>query len=233
MSNYIIVNGELRHADILYHHGVKGQKWGVRNYQNKDGSLTAAGKARYSKSSTSGKLKSARLLNDLDAPDFEEMFKKVLGSPYTVAHNSKSKSYDKQHKERNKLYNDYRNKAHDAFSKAERYRDSIVVNDLKNASKEHPKDIGYNERYNDYIFKTKKGKKIMDNIIDKSYSDIRYKKKQDNASKISKKAYDDYNKNKVKIEDKMCEIVLKELGYENSKQAKEIIKSYLEFYDYM
>lgn len=32
----------------LYHHGVKGMKWGVRRYQNKDGSLTAAGKKRQS-----------------------------------------------------------------------------------------------------------------------------------------------------------------------------------------
>lgn len=28
----------------LYHHGILGQKWGVRRYQNKDGSLTSAGK---------------------------------------------------------------------------------------------------------------------------------------------------------------------------------------------
>lgn len=31
----------------LYHHGVKGQRWGIRRYQNKDGSLTPAGKKRY------------------------------------------------------------------------------------------------------------------------------------------------------------------------------------------
>lgn len=30
----------------LYHHGIKGMKWGVRRYQNKDGSLTPAGKKR-------------------------------------------------------------------------------------------------------------------------------------------------------------------------------------------
>ncbi len=31
----------------LIHHGIKGQKWGVRRYQNEDGTLTDAGKARY------------------------------------------------------------------------------------------------------------------------------------------------------------------------------------------
>ena len=31
----------------LMHWGIKGMKWGVRRYQNKDGSLTPAGKKRY------------------------------------------------------------------------------------------------------------------------------------------------------------------------------------------
>ena len=33
--------------DSLAHHGIKGQKWGVRRYQNADGTLTEAGKKRY------------------------------------------------------------------------------------------------------------------------------------------------------------------------------------------
>ena len=33
----------------LYHHGIKGQKWGVRRYQNSDGTLTSKGKNRYAR----------------------------------------------------------------------------------------------------------------------------------------------------------------------------------------
>lgn len=34
---------------VLVHHGTKGMRWGIRRYQNKDGSLTPAGKKRYDK----------------------------------------------------------------------------------------------------------------------------------------------------------------------------------------
>lgn len=34
-------------TEYIFHHGIKGMKWGVRRFQNKDGSLTNAGKKRY------------------------------------------------------------------------------------------------------------------------------------------------------------------------------------------
>lgn len=46
MGYVVKVGGE------LYHHGIKGQRWGVRRFQNSDGSLTNAGKSRYGVSGT-------------------------------------------------------------------------------------------------------------------------------------------------------------------------------------
>lgn len=45
----------------LQHHGIKGQKWGVRRFQNADGSYTAAGKKRYNDDGSKKSSKTRRL----------------------------------------------------------------------------------------------------------------------------------------------------------------------------
>ena len=58
----------IREADLT-HHGIKGQKWGQRRFQNEDGTWTAAGKERYGDDGDSGanKQKLSYAKNDVRA----------------------------------------------------------------------------------------------------------------------------------------------------------------------
>ena len=49
-----------KYNNELYHHGVVGMKWGVRRYQNKDGSLTNAGKRHYGTKANFEKVQAAK-----------------------------------------------------------------------------------------------------------------------------------------------------------------------------
>ncbi len=54
------------YTNELYHHGIKGQKWGLRRFQNSDGSYTDAGKRRRADSDRDWAAKNSSQLSDDD-----------------------------------------------------------------------------------------------------------------------------------------------------------------------
>lgn len=48
---------DLESSNYLEHHGILGQKWGIRRFQNKDGSLTNAGRKRYGVDGSDSRIK--------------------------------------------------------------------------------------------------------------------------------------------------------------------------------
>ena len=57
------MEGYIMKDDNLKHYGVLGMKWGVRRYQNKDGSLTPTGKKRAKKTPLTEKEKNLEIKN--------------------------------------------------------------------------------------------------------------------------------------------------------------------------
>ena len=88
----------------LAHHGIKGQRWGVRRYQSADGSLTAAGKKRYDK-----KVKRGSLHNVIGLALENQGMKKAADRHYKKGEYQEAKWSAKANMDRRlkKVYNSY------------------------------------------------------------------------------------------------------------------------------
>ena len=73
-----MVNRDISIGGELKHYGKKGMKWGVRRYQNKDGTLTDAGKKRYDRDVRENNAKKKDNRINIDGPDPKRWAKEDL-----------------------------------------------------------------------------------------------------------------------------------------------------------
>ena len=121
----------------LYHFGIKGQRWGIRRYQNPDGSLTAKGKRRITKITNALNKKYSKYKSN-------ERENSELNSKYDI-HNKNNQRIKADNDLSLMNYND---------NKSQYYRDSSK-NLIKKVSELDPK-LGkkLSDKYSDLLDKT-------------------------------------------------------------------------------
>lgn len=93
----------------LYHYGIMGQKWGVRRFQNEDGTLTAEGKMRYGLSDISAVNK------DFSARNGNKKAVKERDKRYRVINKAEKEEYRTLQKEADEKYGKKRSDIKDKF----------------------------------------------------------------------------------------------------------------------
>ena len=118
------------YSNELYHHGIKGQKWGVRRYQNEDGSLTNAGKKRR-QISLNPKVIKAQIENRKVKKSFENWKKSDAARDKAIAlgkdRNDKALEYElNRNKDTRKAYKEANKAYKSATKKNTLYRRGVV-----------------------------------------------------------------------------------------------------------
>lgn len=111
------------YTEELYHHGIRGQKWGVRRFQNADGTLTNLGRKRYVKTMGSERQQKR------DTKDA----KKILGSDAIYAQSNSAQQSRRIDKLNNKIS---KNQYLEKTNKVDKYKNKLSAAEEKRSQYE-------------------------------------------------------------------------------------------------
>ena len=133
--------------EYLSHHGIKGQRWGVRRYQNDDGTLTNAGKKRYSKE-YQREMKTARreVFNDRSLTyvnTYNRAARRMNKTGIDEFNEEQQKKYGDKYAERDSYVDEYNEKFNSIF--VEEY--NTALHDLWVSNKHYQKAVKLADQY--------------------------------------------------------------------------------------
>lgn len=149
---------ENEYTKYLMHHGTKGMKWGVRRYQNKDGTLTDAGKKRYARDIRENDAKKKENRIKIDGPDANRWVKEDLTRAKKVA-DSASSTID--------TLNSIERKSRPTPVKKKMDLSKMTNQELNERIKRAELEKRYNDLYGEEVKeKTSKGREFAQNALE-------------------------------------------------------------------
>lgn len=190
--------------NYLIHHGIKGQKWGVRRFQNDDGTYTPLGKSRRSKQT--GR-KSTEELKKRSWEDLDKEIREKSGDWYWGE--GVSDSFKKTVANR---------------KKAEEKMDARLKPISEKSHRLHEKKMDLLTKYTDKHGWDKASEEQRDKMVHDFLNTPMIKKLNSAKNKLDRKGWDANDALRDAYKENILSVVLKDINYEDTKEAREFIR---------